>query len=334
MSDHHGNSPNSWPSPLPNSPFLSFQPVNVPNLNPFGSMSMHSPFMGTFNSQFLQTLPNGWPFAFTTPLSPNTAPLSPNTAPVSPTTNTNVMPRPTDSPTLTSLPPCPPNWQEHYQNTMASLRTYQLFPVDPNTFEYAAIVSLLDPALITTVEQVVNPTLWSRFVNTRKDMLKSKCNDLELLSKLELSETELLSSYQHSLNFETEKKVLAVPYNDNMALLFHCTRDPSYIDSILRQGLDERIGNTQGLLGKGIYFADNPEKSMSYDGCGGLIFVFAVLLGDCLALDGRTQFVREPEKLREQKRNFNDFFFDSIVGQPGTGLDNEYVIYNRYNFEF
>lgn len=268
MSNYHRNSPNSWPGPMPNIPFLNFQPINIPNLNQFGSLLTPSPFMGSMNSQF----------------TPYTSTLPPIAAPLSPTTNTNVMPRSTDSPTLTALPPCPPNWQEHYQNTIASMRSYQLFPVDPNTYEYAAIASLLDPALISSVEQIVNPTLWSRFVNTRKDMLKAKCNDLELLSKLELSETELLISYQHSLNFETEKKVLDVPYNDNMALLFHCTRDPSYVDSILRQGLDERIGSTQGLLGKGIYFADNPAKSMSYDGCGGIIFAFAVLLGDCLAL--------------------------------------------------
>ncbi len=319
MSNHQGNGTS------PNNPFSSpFFTQPMRNLN-FQHLLM-PPFMGTSNSRFHQTIQNIMSSA-------NGSPFSANAAPKSPTTNTNLMPRPTDSPTLTPLPPCPPNWQEHYQNTIASLQSYQLFPVDRYTLEYDAIASLLDPTLIKTVEQIVNPTLWARFVSTRKDMLKSKCNDLELLSKLELSETELLSSYQHSLNFETDAKVVAVPYNDNMALLFHCTRDPNNIDCILRQGLDERIGNTQGLLGKGIYFSDNPLKSMSYDGSGGIIFAFAVLLGDCLALDGPEQFVREPEKWPAQKRNFNDFCFDSIVGQPGAGLDNEYVIYNRYNFE-
>ncbi|KAG4070407.1 hypothetical protein HA402_006549 [Bradysia odoriphaga] len=311
MSNFHGN---SWPHP---STIISsthpFFTVTVPN------SFLQPPF--TINVQ--QTSPNGTTSVFTTPSS--------SSSPVSPTTNTNVIPRPTDSPILTALPPYPPNWHERYQNTITSHRNYQLFPVTPNTFEYAAIASLLDPACISSVEQIVNPTLWSRFVNTRKEMLKVKCNDLELLSKLELSETELFSSYQHSINFETNPKVLHVPYNDNMALLLHCVRDPNNIEKILREGLDERMGSAHGLLGKGIYFADNPEKSMTYDGCGGIIFVFAVLLGDCLAVDGpMNHFVREPEKWPEQKRNFNDLFFDSIVGQPGVGLDNEYVIYNRH----
>lgn len=268
---------------------------------------------------------------------PTISPASPSfystsSASHSPSSNqhTNVMPRKTDSPILTPLPPFPPNWHERYQDTVLSHQQYQLFPVEPNTFEYSAIASLLDPALISTVEQIVNPTLWSRFVNARKDMLKAKCNDLELLSKLELNETDLMASYQHSLNFDLHKKVLAVPYNDNMALLFHCTRNEQSIENILRQGLDERVGSTGGLLGKGIYFTDNPEKSMEYDGCGGVIFIFAVLLGDCLAIDGpKFHEVREPEKCPKQRRNFTDEFFDSIVGQPGAGLDNEYVIYNR-----
>lgn len=317
----YGNSQNTWPSPFLhpiNSQFFSQWPNTMP-----------SSFMQAWPNTFPSTHPTTWPRASIVNASSPTA-SSVNASSPSNSSSTNVLPRVTDSPILTPLPPFPPNWHERYQNTVTSHRNYQLFSVESNTFEYSAISSLLDPALISTVEQIVNPTLWSRFVNTRKDMLKSKCNDLELLSKLELNETDLMASYQHSLNFETSPKVLAVPYNDNMALLFHCTRDAQNIENILRQGLDERMGSTEGLLGKGIYFTDNPEKSMKYDGCGGIIFIFAVLLGDCLSLDGPMyHFVREPEKWPEQKRNFTDLFFDSIVGQPGTGLDNEYVIYNR-----
>lgn len=331
MSNFSGNWPGQtpWPSSLPgsswNSQFFSQWPS-----------SMSGPFFSPWPNTMPSMLPSMPAMNITFPTTWSSIPAvnssSPSTSTPSGSSNqnTNVLPRATDSPTITSLPPYPPNWHERYQNTVTSLRNYHLFPVEPNTFEYAAVASLMDPALITSVEQIVNPTLWSRFVNTRKDMLKSKCNDLELLSKLELNETELMTCYQNSLNFETNPKVLAVPYNDNMALLFHCTRDSQNIENILRQGLDERMGSTEGLLGKGIYFTDNPEKSMRYDGCGGIMFIFAVLLGDCLSLDGPMyHFVREPEKWPEQKRNFNDFFFDSIVGQPGTGLDNEYVIYNR-----
>lgn len=42
------------------------------------------------------------------------------------------------------------------------------------------------------------------------------------------------------------------------------------------------MGNDKGLLGRGIYFADDPNKPIRYDGCDGIILIFAVLLGDCL----------------------------------------------------
>lgn len=252
-----------------------------------------------------------------------------STKPASSPSGSVAMPNSTDYPLMTPLPPFPPHWHARYHDTVASHQLYQLFPVDPNTNEFTTIASLLDPALVSTVHQVVNPSLWSRFVNARKEMLKSKCNDLELLSKLELNDAELMACYQHSLNFRAKRKLSTVPFNDNVALLFHCTGDPRNTENILRQGLDERMGNPKGLLGRGIYFTDNPAKSINYDGCG-IIFIFAVLLGDCLAVDGQqSNFVREPEKLPAQKRNFTDLFFDSIVGQPGRGRDNEYVIFNR-----
>lgn len=135
-------------------------------------------------------------------------------------------------------PPFPPMWSERCTETIESLATYKLFPVDTKTLEYSTIAELLYPAEILTVEQIVNPTLWSRFVKTRKDMLHLKSDDTELLSQLQLSEAELMASYQYSLNFTKDSTLSAVPYNDNMVLLFHCTRRSENIENILRQGLD------------------------------------------------------------------------------------------------
>ncbi|KAI9339356.1 hypothetical protein BDR26DRAFT_862293 [Obelidium mucronatum] len=88
-----------------------------------------------------------------------------------------------------------------------------------------------------------------------------------------------------------------------------------------------------GLLGRGIYFADDPRKSMGYD-ANATIFIFQVLLGDCLFVDNGGHIrsaVREPLKVDAQKRNKNDLFFDSIVAQPaGPAGANEYVIYNSH----
>lgn len=236
-------------------------------------------------------------------------------------------------PLMTASPPLPPNWMQHFQNTITSLVPYKLFPVDPTTSEYQTIVDLFGSLNIISVEQIVNPMLWLRFLNARKEMIRSKSADLELLSQLMLSEQEVMASYYYSMNFDIDANIADVPYSDNMALLFHCTRNSANIEAILTQGLDDRMCNKRGLLGRGIYFADNPKKSMNYDGCKGIMFIFAVLLGDCLYLDKPLEptmsyRVKEPEKWPIQKRNIIDSSFDSIISRP-LRMDNEYVIYNR-----
>lgn len=209
-----------------------------------------------------------------------------------------------------------------------SLQTFNKYKVGEDTGEFQTISDMLYPIRVESVEQIVNPDMWDRFVKTRTDMIRSKADDLNILAKLGLSEKEVLRCAHLSLNFE--KDPLLIPYSDNMVLLYHCTRSQSNVNSILSQGLDERLSNISGgLLGKGIYFADDPNKSVQYDGAGS-IFIFAVLLGDCISVDhftNKAALVREPEKVAQQKRNFNDHFFDSIVARP-AGY-NEYVIYNR-----
>lgn len=227
----------------------------------------------------------------------------------------------------------PPQWKQHEQQTIADQLTYRKFRVSSSSIEYSVISSLLDPVPITKVEQIVNPTLWNKFDLKRKDMIKSKSDDAAVLADIGLNKEQMIDVLQYMKNFPLHPKVAAVPYNDNMNLLFHCTRKKENIDGILTTGLDERIGNG-GYLGRGIYFTDNPKKSMVYDSCG-VIFLCAVLLGDCLSMNKNQDMdrVREPPKVDEQKRNFNDLCFDSIVGRPG-GKDNEYVIYDRYISNF
>ncbi|KAG4068484.1 hypothetical protein HA402_004825 [Bradysia odoriphaga] len=228
-------------------------------------------------------------------------------------------------------PPLAPNWNDNMERTILSLQPYQLFPIAADSLEYATIASLLNPFEIKGVEQIVNPMLWSRFTNTRKQMLLSKSHDCSLLPRLSSDQTKIFHQMHIASSFEPDVQVAAYPYNDNLALLFHCTRSKTNAKTILIQGLDERLG-AGGLLGKGIYFASDPCKSVAYDGCGGIIFIFMVLLGDCLSVSypEAQQFVREPLKQPVQQRNFSDVNFDSIVGQPGSGGYSEYVVYNRF----
>lgn len=233
--------------------------------------------------------------------------------------------------------PVPPLWQDHLNEAHSALETYKTFPVTPGSLEYVTLSNLCSSLQVSSIEQILNPELWTRFSNARKEMFRSKSEDLSLLSKLGVEEKEILRAAQMSFNWKQHSSLEPFPYSDNLALLFHCTRNAANLASILSQGLDERLSSggatgAGGLLGRGIYFADNPLKSIAYDGGTGIIFLCAVLLGDCLAVDhlpNRASFVREPEKGKDQKRNFNDSFYDSIVGRPG-GPNNEYVIYNRY----
>lgn len=210
-----------------------------------------------------------------------------------------------------------------------SLLTYKKYEIQRSTKEFETVEAMLHPLKVIQADQIVNPDLWKRFVSNRKEMLRSKTDDLNVLSELGLDERDVMRCTHLVLNQPT--KQLQPPYSDNMALLFHCTKNESNLNSILSQGLDERLSSLfGGRLGKGIYFADDPQKSLQYDGTG-RILIFAVLLGDCISVDHfpfKNSLVREPEKHEQEMRNMKDLFFDSIVGRP-AGY-NEYVIYNRY----
>jgi len=146
----------------------------------------------------------------------------------------------------------------------------------------------------------------------------SKSADLVLLRELGLTDTELQQQAYLFLNPNIPS------YADNVALLFHGTR--GNIDDVLKQGLDERLGRRSGLLGRGIYFSDDPSKAAMYDNHG-VLFICAVMLGDCAAAPVSRNALREPEKEPVLRRNPEDNFFDSVVSRPNAV--NEFVIYNR-----
>jgi len=152
----------------------------------------------------------------------------------------------------------------------------------------------------------------------------SKSADFELLSGLGLTDIELQQQAHVFLNVKLPAGIPS--YTDNVALLFHGTR--GNIDEVLSQGLDERLSRETGRLGRGIYFSDDPAKAAYYD-THGVLFLCAVMLGDCAAtaVSASTDVVREPKKTRVQQRNHEDLFFDSVVSRP-TAV-NEFVIYNR-----
>lgn len=125
-------------------------------------------------------------------------------------------------PPPTASPSTPPNWAANHNTTLTCLSPFKLFPVNENTAEYKVLADLLHPVKILGVEQVVNPDLWERFVAARKDMLRTKSDDLLLLKGLGLDETQVVRSAQMSFNHDKDDAVADSRYTDNMALLFHC----------------------------------------------------------------------------------------------------------------
>ncbi|XP_037038602.1 uncharacterized protein LOC119076064 [Bradysia coprophila] len=230
--------------------------------------------------------------------------------------------------TVSANIPLPPNWNANMEKVAQSLDPYQLFAVDSKSQEFRKLEKLLDPLNVCYIDRIVNPTVWTRFVNARNEMLKAKCNDPMVLTELGLSHEEI-ARRQQSLNFLRHNAVDAAPFDDNFALLFHCTRDRQNVEQIQRDGFDERLSNG-GILGRGIYFTDSSRKAISYDRSNsGVLFICGVLLGDCITHKDSAGFgsLKEPEKLPAERRYIDDNNFDSAMGQLKF---NEYAVYNRY----
>ncbi|KAJ3076794.1 hypothetical protein HDU98_000094 [Podochytrium sp. JEL0797] len=159
----------------------------------------------------------------------------------------------------------------------------------------------MQPHHVTRIDRIANPSLQAKF---------------------EIKLNEMHSRKSHSSIYEVNQDFSFPEFHHNPALLFHCTKaDP---DAILSQGLDISFCRG-GRLGKGIYFADNPAMSISYDRSRvATLFVFQVVLGDCIFVPYASEI---PAKADAQKRNENDATFDSIIGRP-NGSANEYVIYD------
>lgn len=111
----------------------------------------------------------------------------------------------------------------------------------------------------------------------------------------------------------------------NEALLWHGTAAHN-VDAIATSGMDERVCHLQGMLGAGLYFAQDSCKAGQYappDGNGShWFFLCRVLLGN-------------PSKTRTYQPNVRrpPDMFDSIVFEPGcssVGHHRELVVYDRH----
>jgi len=164
-------------------------------------------------------------------------------------------PRDVDTVITTSTPPEPPNWDQSCNRAILSKDQFIKLRVEPFTPEYRTLADLIHSAPdleVTGIQRVVNIHLWKKFLTARDELLSSKSDDVGLLRELGLSDSEIQHQSQSCANFNATSK--GIPsYSDNVALLLHCTRRS--VDTILSEGLDERLAKDTGLLGRGIYFS-------------------------------------------------------------------------------
>eukprot|EP00960_Hanusia_phi_P016326 481512-Hanusia_phi.AAC.1 len=110
----------------------------------------------------------------------------------------------------------------------------------------------------------------------------------------------------------------------NEVFLFHGTK-ANFVDSIVDGGLDERVGNLNGMFGAGIYFAEDASKSAGF--CSpnhqGLrsMFLVRVVLGCPLVSPGGVSGMRRPPPDPVSGR-----LFDSVIGCPRL---REFIVYDR-----
>ncbi|KAJ3296232.1 hypothetical protein HDU76_006747, partial [Blyttiomyces sp. JEL0837] len=216
--------------------------------------------------------------------------------------------------------PLPPKWSSNWASLQASAlaqvnpshdtnKPYIRAPVSAASLEYQVILDWFAESNIDvkSIDRIYNPTLLRKFNTTRRDMLLQKSEDLGLLKELGMSKSDIAERRTHIKNRSNPNLPM---FSENIALLVHGSR--ASLDDIFSQGLDARMSNA-GLLGAGIYFADNPGKSVPYDSNTTLL-LFAVLLGDSLVVPPHNARRREPQKSMGAMRNPHDMFFDSICG--------------------
>ena len=174
---------------------------------------------------------------------------------------------------------------------------------------------------VVHVLRVENPSLWKTYDEKRASVASQCCVPETRWAGV----SESLAGLAGPLHAEA-----------NEAFLFHGT-DRESVDEIWRHGFDERVAAEEGgLLGRGIYFAENSSKSDEYctpDRKGICRMVLSrVTLGTAFVSRRVDRSLRRPPARPDDEGRR----CDSVVGVaaetvPGAGLEcyNQFVVYDR-----
>jgi hypothetical protein len=177
------------------------------------------------------------------------------------------------------------------------------------------------------VWRLENPLLWKQYRNKAEEMAAR--HELRCPGSPEITCPKLRPQVaEHHVGFEdglpARLKQQSLNGSLNEAFLWHGSK-PGLINLIAQNGFDERVTDIRGMLGAGLYFAEDSCKAGQYaakDTRGShWLFLSRVLLG-C------SHHTCEPMPETRKPPNF----CDSVVYNPNhiVGHHREFVVYDRY----
>lgn len=174
------------------------------------------------------------------------------------------------------------------------------------------------------VWRVENPMLWRQYWNKATELTSrhsahgTQCTPLAPPASEQLVDIDLPACLQ--------KKSLDASLNE--AFLWHGTH-ASNIDAIVQDGFDERVCSLEGMLGGGLYFAEDSCKSGQYaeKSIGSSRSHWFVL---SRVLLGRPHHVDQPmPDTRRAPHSFDSVVFTPSADSP-LGHHREFVVYDRF----
>lgn len=174
------------------------------------------------------------------------------------------------------------------------------------------------------VWRIENPILWRQYMSkgdelrSRHQVSRERCKPLyPEVPEHVLPNMPSYLQWRSSGNFDA---------STNEVLLWHGTK-AEIIDTIVKEGFDERVCSLSGMFGAGLYFAENSCKSGQYAETDRMNSHWFLL---CRVRLGRAYYATSPmNSVRKAPDGFDSVVFNPRSGHA-MGHHRELIVYDRY----
>ncbi|XP_060577021.1 protein mono-ADP-ribosyltransferase PARP14-like isoform X2 [Ruditapes philippinarum] len=188
---------------------------------------------------------------------------------------------------------------------------------------------------ITKVERIENCELFEKYALKRQDLFHqaSKQGEFTRLDKVKGSSGKIMTTSSIPKDSALSRDI---HLEINEHYMFHGTLE-SVVDTIIKQGLDCRLGGASAMFGQGVYAAESSTKSDQYadpktNRTSGekKMFLIRMCLGKMYVVNQPKAFARAPcmQCYMDKCSCTDNSFFDSVVGDGGWNF-REFVVYDR-----